>query len=208
MKNGKDNSRRLWYGGAALVFVLGCLIAGAAAILAAVAEVPVLVDVFSERLQRVAIPGETDLLLRREGAYAIYYQSAYWPAERPPSVDCSLTASATGKPVAIADDFVPRNADLQVNGQHVGALMYSVTIDTPGSYRLACQAPAGNANSHAILAVGPNYVWEMLHAAWIVVRSLLGGLVLVLGSALLALLIAVAALLRSQSRRRAAIAAA
>ncbi len=203
-----NDNRRLWYGIAALVLVLGFIGAGVATVLSVRADLPSVLKAFAEPTQYVSVPGSGELKLARSGAYAVYFQSSYRPTDRPPALTCSLTSKTTGQSISLADDFVPTNMNVRVGGRQLGVLIYSATIKDPGVYSVACRSIGGQLGSNASVAVGPNYVFEFLRGAWSVARSVLIGLALVFAASLLSLFVVVLALLQSRARSRAAVAAA
>jgi hypothetical protein len=86
----------------------------------------------------------------------------------------------------LVDDFVPTNQYATKNDR-VGVLVFSTTVLEPGSYRLSCNVPAKHVDAGAVLAIGPNYYFEFLRTTWSFVRSLLAGMGIACGSALISL---------------------
>lgn len=197
-------NRRLGYGMAALIVVLACIAAGVVIVGSARTDLTAAAEAFSDRTQYMTVPGAADLELSRSGAYAVYYLSSYRQNQRPPELDCSLTARQTGTTVPLSEDYVPTR--VSVGGRNLGVLIYSATVGHPGMYSMSCQYADGQPGQAATLAVGPNYLFEFLRGAWSVGRSLLGGLALICGGGALALFVVVVALLQSRARSRAAVA--
>ncbi len=202
-------SRRLWYGAAALAWIVGC-VASALLIGSAVRAYPSrIAAAYREKLQKVVVPGGHDLGLVRVGAYAVYYeghQGAYTHSEWPPRLDCSLTSKSTGEEVPLVFDYVPTNRYVTKTGRE-GVLIYSTTIKAPGLYSFACDYPGGRTGPDLVLAVGPNYIYELLREVWDLGVPILGGLAVLCGSSLLSFIIAAAVFYRERygalSERRA-----
>jgi hypothetical protein len=196
---------RLWYGVAALVLVLGCL-AATILILSTLTSYPSLIkEAYKSPLQKVEVPGEADIDLRRKGAYGVYYEGhrgAYIHAEWPPTLDCSLTSRTTGDDIPLVSDYVPTNRYSSKDGSRVGVLIYSTTINDPGSHRLSCDYPDGRHGPTLILAIGPNYFFEFLRVAWNMGGPLLGGAGVLCGSFVLSFGIAAFVFLRTRKGGR------
>jgi hypothetical protein len=84
-------------------------------------------------------------------------------------------------------------------------LFHPISVDEPGTYTLTCQYADGRSEPEVVLAVGPNYVWEFFGLVARVGLPVLAGLLLLLGSVLVAALLATATAVK---RNRAAQAAA
>jgi hypothetical protein len=193
--------RRLWYGAAFLILMLGCL-AAAILIISTLSTYPSLIaDAYKGPLQKVEIPGEADLELSRKGAYAVYYErhkASYIHAEWPPTLDCSLTSKMTGKNIFLVPDYVPSNQYSTKDGDQVGVLIYSTTVEDPGLHTLSCDYADGRVNPKLVLAIGPNYIFEFLRLAWNLGCSILAGVGVLCGSGVLAGVIAIAVFLQAR----------
>lgn len=190
---------RLWYGVAALVLVLGCL-AAAILIISTLTSYPSLIkEAYKNPLQKIEVPGEADIDLRRKGAYGVYSETAL-PKEGPPVLDCSLTSKTTGDDIPLVPDYVPTNRYSTKDGSRVGVLIYSTTVENPGLHRLSCGYPDGRVSPNLVLAIGPNYIFEFLRVAWNLGVSVLGGLGVLCASTTLAVVIAIVGFLRSRAQ--------
>ncbi|MGB2897267.1 MAG: hypothetical protein WBB65_14025 [Anaerolineales bacterium] len=190
---------RWWYFFAALVLALGCLIAAMLFNKSGLGDYPSLIaEAYKDPLQKVEIPGEADLKLSRKGAYAIYCErpkGSYIQAEWPPALDCSLTSKTTGEDVPLVADYVPSNQYSTKDGDQVGMLLYSTTVEDIGLHTLSCDFADGRLSPKLVLAVGPNYFFEFLRVAWNLGGSVLGGVGVLCASSTLAVVIAVAVFL-------------
>jgi hypothetical protein len=194
----KRENRFLW-GIAALVPILGCLVAALLFYKSGIGEYPSLIaEAYKSPLQKVEVPGEVDLVLSRKGAYGVYYeghQSAFVHAKFPPTLDCSLTSKGTGEDVPLVPDYVVSNRYVTKGGR-TGVLIYSTTIDTPGLHTLSCDYPDGRVGPQLVLAIGPNFVWEFFRLVWNIGGPVLGGVGVICSSILLSITIALVALVR------------
>ena len=187
---------RLWYGVAALVLVLGCL-AATILIISTFTSYPSLIkEACKSPLQKMEVPGEADIDLRRKGAYGVYYEAAHSPTEGPPVLDCSLTSKTTGDDIPLVPDYVPTNRYSTNDGNRVGVLIYSTTVKDPGIHKLSCDYPNGQKGPKLILAIGPNYFFEFLRVAWNMGGSMLGGAGVLCGSFVLSFVIVAVAFMR------------
>lgn len=184
---------------AASVLALGCLIAAILFNKSGLGDYPSLIaDAYKSPLQKVEIPGEADLVLARKGAYAVYYErhkGSYINAEWPPTLDCSLTSKTTGEDVPLVPDYVPSNQYSTKDGDQVGVLIYSTTVEDPGLHTLSCDYADGRLSPKLVLAVGPNYFFEFLRVAWNLGGLIIGGLGVLCASSTLAVVITIAVFL-------------
>jgi hypothetical protein len=202
VKINKSKTRRLGYGVAGLVLVLGFL-AAAILIISKLSTYPTLIaDAYKSPLQKVEVPGAVDLELSREGAYAVYYEEqrgAYNDTERPPNLNCQLISKMTSKEIPLVADYVPTNR-YATRDDRVGVLIYSTTVEDPGLHTLSCDYADGDLSPKLVLAVGPNYFFEFLRVAWNLGGSVLGGAGVLCASSMLAVVIAIVVFLRSRTQ--------
>lgn len=155
-----------------------------------------------DRLTQVVVPGSADLTLSRTGAYAVYYEYRsvvdgveYVGSETPPPLVCSLTAKATGREIPVVPDFVATNRYYAEWGQRQGVLVMSTTVDEPGDYTFSARYPDDRERPPVVLAVGQNIFWEVggivVSVAGSVLSGVLGGLIVLWGSVLAAVVIAI-----------------
>ena len=189
-----------YYALAVLIPVFGCLIA----IAAAYRSFPSLPGTLEsrmnlDRLTQVVVPGSEDITFAESGAYAVYYEyrsvvdgAVYANSETPPALVCALTSKATGADIGVVPDYVETNTYSTQHRERVGVLIRSITIDEPGIYTFSCRYTDGRAQPQIVLAVGPNFVWEFFGIAARAGAALAAGPVVLLGSGLVALVIATA----------------
>jgi hypothetical protein len=199
MDSNRMNGYRLWYVAAALVFVVGCLTATLITISTLTSYPSFIKEAYSSPLQRIEVPGEADIQLRRKGAYGLYYESTHVPAGAPPEFNCNLVSMTTGDDIPLVPDYVPTNR-YENKGGRVGVLIYSTTINHPGLHRLSCVHPDGSESPTRVLAIGPNYVFEFLRVAWKMGGKFLGIGGILFGSVVLSIGIAAVTLFQSREK--------
>jgi hypothetical protein len=188
----------LWYGVALFVLMVGCLV-GAILIISPLTSYPSLIkEAYRNPLQKVEVPGEAGIELRRKGAYGIYYETAHVTTEGPPALDCSLTSKLSGDDIPLVPDYVPTNRYSTKDEERVGVLIYSTTIKEPSLYTLSCDYPDGREGPKLVLAIGPNYFFEFLRVVWNMGGTILGGVAVLCGSFLLSFGVAAVALIRAR----------
>ena len=201
---------RWYYGLAALVPLLGCLIAIAMAHqwfpgLPGTLEAKMDLD----NLTQVVVPGSEDITFHESGAYAVYYEYrsvvddiVYTSSETPPALVCTLTSRATGADVAVVPDYVKTNTYGGKNRDRVGVLIRSITIDEPGTYTFSCRYEDGRSGPKTVLAVGPNFVWEFFGIAARTIVVATAGLAVLSGSGVVAaVVVIVIAIKRRQAKQ-------
>jgi hypothetical protein len=217
MNDQKTRPNRWYYAVAALIPLLGCLVAavvfdtGARDLPASIAEAHDL-----DRLTQIIVPGSADLTLSRTGAYAVYYEyhSVVGGVERissemPPTLECSLALKATGRVIPVVPDFVETNrysAGMgRGKGMRAGVLIMSTTVDEPGDYTFSCRYPDDREKPEIVLAVGQNILWEDIGILTRTAGSVLGGLAALGGSGVVAIVIATAIAVKRHQSKRAAV---
>ena len=198
------------YAVAALIPLLGCLIAMAVAY----QWFPGLPGTFESQmnlddLTQVVVPGSKDITFAESGAYAVYYEyrsvvdgAVYASSETPPALACTLTSKSTGANIGVVPDYVETNTYSTKDRERVGVLIQSITIDDPGSYTFSCRYEDGKSEPEIVLAVGPNFVWEFFGIAARSGVALVAGLVALLSSGLVSMVIAIViAVKRYQSKK-------
>jgi hypothetical protein len=207
MEHQRTKPGRWIYAVAALIPVLGCLIA-MVLVYQWFPGLPGTLDsrVNIDNLTRVVVPGSGEITFTKSGAYAVYYEYRsvvdgviYATGEKPPALACTLTSRATGTEVAVVPDYIPTNTYSTRDRERVGVLIRSLTIPKPGSYNLACRYLDGHSEPEIVLAVGPNFVWEFLGIAARTLFTAAAGLAVLFGSGMLAAVVVIVVAVR---RRR------
>jgi hypothetical protein len=205
MDKRKVTMRRLSYSAMALIPMLACLTAAAIIMSRLRTVIPQIAEIHYDRSQHIEIPGETNLELSREGAYAIYYignRDASVQVDWPPRLDCRLTLEGKGEDIPLVPDYVPTNRYCSGTRKCVGFLIFSTTIREPGLYTLSCVYPDGNGGPKLILAIGPNYIFEFLRIFWSMGDSLLGAVGVLCGSVVLSIGIATFTFIGARNKRQ------
>ena len=72
-----------------------------------------------------------------------------------------------------------------------GVLIMSTTVDEPGDYTFSCRYPDGREQPKIVLTVGQNILWEEIGTLTRTAGSVLGGLAVLGGSGVVAMVIAI-----------------
>ena len=103
MKTKNKNSHRLLFLIAGVIFFLGLLISAMLFKSTDLSKYPTMIaDAYREKQHHLSLPGKTEVLLTRTGAYGIYYEYSLVSASAehytylPPNIQCSLTSHDTG----------------------------------------------------------------------------------------------------------------
>ncbi len=165
-------------------------------------------------LTQVVVPGSKDITFAKSGAYAVYYEyhsvvdgAVYASSETPPALACTLTSKATGVDVGVVPDYVETNTYFTKDRERVGVLIQSITIDEPGVYTFSCRYADGRLQPEVVLAVGPNFVWEFFGIAARSGAALAAGAVVLFGSVLVSIVIAIVIAVKRHRSKRAAVGA-
>ena len=194
----------------ALIPVISCLLATAATY-NRLSSLPEILDSKMDHLKltQVVIPGSKDITFAEKGAYAVYYEYlsvvdgvVFTNSETPPALVCSLTSKASGKDIGTAPDYVKTNTYSTKERERVGVLIQSITIKEPGIYTFSCSYADNSSQPEIALAVGPNFVWEFFGIAAEFGIPLFAGLIAVLGSVLVAIVIAITITVKRRSLKR------
>ena len=209
MNKEKKKSNGWIYVLVALIPILGCLLA-TAAVYYWFPNIPENLDTkMNLDMTQVVVPGSEDINFPEKGAYAVYYEYrsvvdgiVYTSSETPPALVCSLTSKASGEDIGTAPDYVKTNTYSTKGRERVGVLIQSITIKEPGKYAFSCRYADNSSQPEIVLAVGPNFVWEFFGIVAKCGIPLFIGLIVVLGSVLVAIVIAVMiAVKRNKSKK-------
>jgi len=213
MNDQKTRPSGWYYGLAALALVFGCLVA----MVVVYRWFPGLPGTFESKmnlddLTQVVVPGSKDITFAESGAYAVYHEyrsvvdgAAYASSETPPALACTLTSQATGADIGVVPDYVETNTYSTKDRERVGVLIRSITIDEPGTYTFSCRYTDSRSQPQIVLAVGPNFVWEFFGIAARSGVALTAGVVVLLGSGLVAIVIAVVIAVKRRRSKQAAV---
>ncbi len=150
-------------------------------------------EAYQETQHYLKVPGSSVVELTRTGAYGIYYVENKYDDDRktPPALECFLTAKSTGSKTEAVPDHVETNRyEIDELGRS-GVLIMSITVDRPDTYTFACDYREGSGRRENTVALSPNYLWEFIKVAGKVSLPILGGISILCGSFLLALLVVV-----------------
>ena len=184
---------------AALIILLGLLVSGWIMNDSGITNYPAMIsNAYREDQHRLSVPGSTDVILTRTGAYGIYYEFSSVSAsvenspKMPPAIDCSLTSKLTGVEIEAVTDYVETNRYWSKDQGGTGVLIMSITVDEPDTYTFTCQYQINSTEPEiVIVALGPNYFWEFLRVAGKISISFLGAMTAFCGSILIGLIIIV-----------------
>ena len=143
------------------------------------------------------VPGETQVLLSRTGAYGIYYaidatdEDFSSKLKNPPAIDCVLKSHSTHRTIKAAPDYIENNRYSNKNKNLVGVLIMSLTVDHPGAYQFACDYPDNQSGPEIQVSLGPNYFWEFFRIIGKIGLPVLGGIIILSGSLMLSLFLVI-----------------
>jgi hypothetical protein len=204
MKDKKQNLTRRLFGLAVLILLAGMLTSALLFKQSGISRYTSLIaDAYREAQHHLTVPGAKEVKLTRTGAYGIYYEHSLVAAavdprtEIPPAIECSLTSQSTGAKIAAVLDYVETNRYWPKEHGGTGVLMMSITVDQPDAYTFACNYQDGSTEPEIVVALGPNYFWEFIRVAWKISFPVLGGISILCGSFLLALLLSAGVVLRA-----------
>ena len=139
MSNQKTKPSRWYYGLAALLPVLGCLIT-TAIIYRGFPNLPGALETIDvHNVTQVIVPGSADIPFPKKGAYAVYYEYRSLVdglqsinEKIPPHLICSLTSKATGKEVGVSPEYIQGNTYSTKDRERVGVHILSISMTEPG----------------------------------------------------------------------------
>jgi hypothetical protein len=208
MSNQKIKPNRWYYGLAALLPVLGCLIT-IAIIYKGFPNLPGALETIDvHNMTQVIVPGSVDITFPKKGAYAVYYEYRnlvdgvqYINPTTPPSLICSLISETTGKEFGVSPEYIEGNTYSTKERERVGVHILCISMTESGTYTFSCQYQDEKTAPKVVVAIGPNIVWELFNIVTRPIAAIRSGLVVLLGSGGIAfLVIIVVALYRSRSK--------
>lgn len=143
----------------------------------------------TDGMQQVVVPGEGRLTLARPGNYMIFheYQSVvdgkvYSSSPGVAGLECVLKAGKTGHTVALS----PMNMNMHYNlGGRAGVGLFQFDITEPGEYVLTGSISRPGTIAPAVLAVGGDFIKELLVTIFTCIGSMMGGVTLAVAIILL-----------------------
>jgi Protein of unknown function (DUF2510) len=145
-----------------------------------------------ERFQRVPIPGQAEVSFAEPGGYTLYYEGWGAADEQPtiPPFRASLVPVGGGEEVSIQGYGGSQTYDL---GGHSGRALATFRIEQPGRFLLRTEGEPQDVEANVAVggSVGPGILRT-------VIPTLAGTMILVLGRAVLAVVVAVR---RNRARR-------
>lgn len=110
------------------------------------------------KLQRVVVPGQSELALTEAGDHTIFYEfhsvvgnRVYSTDENLSGLECELVSKATGARVPISASFFSTTYSV---GSHEGKSLFDFHVDQPGAYTLSAAYAAGHEGPEIVLTVG------------------------------------------------------
>ena len=143
------------------------------------------------------VPGETQVLLSRTGAYGIYFEvdatdeDLSLKLKNPPAIDCVLKSLSTNRTIKAAPDYIESNRYSNKNENLVGVLIMSLTVDHPGAYHFSCDYNDNHSDPEIQVSLGPNYYWEFIRIIGKIGLPVLGGIIIFSGSLMLSLVLVI-----------------
>ena len=209
MSNQKIKPNRWYYGLAVLLPILGCLISTVIIYRGSPNLPGALETIDIHNMTQVIVPGSADIMFPKKGAYAVYYEYRslidgvqYINAKTPPSLICTLISETTGTEVGVSPEYIEGNTYSTKERERVGVHLLSISMTEPGTYTFSCHYQDEKIAPKVVVAIGPNIVWELFNIVARPVAAILGGLVVLLVSGLIAfLVIVVMVLYRSRSQQ-------
>ena len=209
MKTKNKNSHRLLFLIAGVIFFLGLLISAMLFKSTDLSKYPTMIaDAYREKQHHLSLPGKTEVLLTRTGAYGIYYEYSLVSASAehytylPPNIQCSLTSHDTGSMIQAVPDYVESNRYWSKEEGGLGVLVMSISIDEPGNYTFECSYNNDQTEPEIVIALGPNYYWEFLKVAWNLGLPILGSISLAGMSILVPLILIIIGFVLKRSNKR------
>ena len=150
-------------------------------------------------LTQVLAPGDTQLNLSQPGTYTIFYESRsavggrlYSTGEHLSGLECQLISRATGSGVALS---APRTTSSYAFDGRSGRGFLQFQVSQPGMYVLSAKYAGGQMEPEVVLAVGQDLSTHSFAVA-------VGALVIVSGSAGIAVAIAAMTAIKRKTGQR------
>lgn len=182
---------RTGYVVAAAIFLIGALIAGALIAYVAIS----LINVGND-MERVIIPGTSEVTLEDTGRYTVFYERQSRIDERefdsggdPPELDIEVTDVDSGERIPVSEGF----GDVSYSfWSRSGESIASFQIDEPGSYEISVEYAGDAVDEEAVLALGEGMGTTII----LVIFAALGSGAFFCGSVGVALIVAIITLIR------------
>jgi hypothetical protein len=151
-------------------------------------------------MQRVVVPGATELALEEPGRYTIYHESRsvmdgrVYDVADVAGLTVEVISAETGESVPL--DAPSANTTYELRGRS-GRAVLTFEVGRPGAYRLSAGYPAGG-GPETVLAVGRGLGTR-------IAMTVAGAIAVAIGSVLLAGAIAVVTFVRRRRARRSAV---
>jgi len=189
MNNQNVKPNRWYYGLAVFVFVIGCFLFG----LFLFKRLNELMD----SLTRVVVPGKAEIALSEPGTYTVFYEyqsvvgnRVYSTGEALSGLECEIVSKDTGSQIPVSRS----STDLEYSfGSRKGVSVLEFTIEKSGVYEFSGWYPEGR--SEIVLAIGYGLIGK-------IVRTIVGGLAIFLGSAAIGVVIALRVFFKRQEAER------
>ncbi|MFZ5792696.1 MAG: hypothetical protein ACOY3L_18550 [Pseudomonadota bacterium] len=181
---------RQWYVLAAAIFIAGAAAAG----MHLYSRLPAL----ALELPQFVVPGSAEIDLPEPGTYTIFHERVsvvdgrYYQADDVSGLRITIESEDTGAVVALTAPSMTTSYEF---GGRSGVSILSFELDAPGRYRLAAAYGNGQRAPAVVLAVGHGFVGKLM-------AMILSTMAIGLGSAALAIAIAVVTLLKRRKAHR------
>ena len=163
-----------------------------------------LTEAYGEEQYRLNLPGSREVILTRIGAYGIYYENnpVSSNAEQiniPPAIKCSLTSQTTGKIIEASNDYVPGNRYWLQDRSMEAVLVMSISVNKADRYEFKCDYMNDKTGPQLTVALGPNYIWEFIRVAGMIIFPLFNGIVLVCSSNLIGIILIIVGVIKQRT---------
>jgi hypothetical protein len=161
---------RIWYAAAVLLAVAGW-IAAAVVVVSGIAR-------SAERMSRVLVPGQAEMVLDKAGTYTIFHEhhstieNRVYTVETVSGLAVSVRAKAGGPPLPLTTAI---NSRYRYAG-HSGRSLFNVEIPAPGTYIVAAAYSDGRKEPQTVLAVDRGFLGSLLSTIFGAIGLVFGGM--------------------------------